>query len=79
MLAEAITISVGANGVTYTQSREKQAEKEDEVYVIDVVNYSGVSLPHTGGMGTTAFTAGGISLIALALFLLMKKRMAMND
>ena len=30
------------------------------------INYKGINLPETGGMGTTIFMIGGAALIALA-------------
>ena len=79
-MTDKININVGLDKVEASMGgKDIQVNKIDDVFVIVVKNIPGVSLPNTGGMGTTAFTAGGIALIALALFLLMKKRMAMND
>lgn len=86
-LAEsAITITVTPNGVTAMQGSgpavvEKKGDphwvvgQDDATWQVRVWNTPGVTLPHTGGIGTAAFTAGGLALIALALFLLMKKRL----
>lgn len=38
----------------------------DGVISFEIYNYKGISLPETGGMGTTIFMIGGASLIALA-------------
>lgn len=43
----------------------------------DVKNYSGVTLPSTGGMGTTLlYAAGSILLIGAGILIISKKRMA---
>lgn len=39
---------------------------EDDNITVTVTNYKGISLPETGGMGTTIFMIGGAALIALA-------------
>ena len=42
-----------------------------------VINKPGVTLPSTGGMGTTVFYAvGGILVVAAAVLLITKKRMS---
>ncbi|MBE6562321.1 MAG: isopeptide-forming domain-containing fimbrial protein [Ruminococcaceae bacterium] len=42
--------------------------------IITVENQSGVVLPGTGGIGTTVFTASGITLVCIAVSLLIFKR-----
>ena len=43
--------------------------------VVDVANSNTFKLPETGGIGTTIFAAGGMTLIAAAfVILVMKKR-----
>lgn len=42
------------------------ATANNGVISFEIYNYKGISLPETGGMGTTIFMIGGASLIALA-------------
>ena len=42
------------------------ASSDKGVISFEIYNYKGISLPETGGMGTTIFMIGGASLIALA-------------
>lgn len=51
---------------TLTVSDSKYASVENGKMVLNIDNYQGISLPETGGMGTTIFMIGGASLIALA-------------
>lgn len=44
------------------------------IYPIEVLNFKGITLPDTGGMGTTIFTIAGIALMVIAMILLLKKR-----
>lgn len=46
----------------------------------DVVNKTGIELPHTGGIGTTIFyVLGAILVLAAGVILVTRKRMSMND
>lgn len=52
----------------------------DGVFELDVINYSGVELPSTGGIGTTIFyVLGAILVLAAGVILVTRKRMSMND
>lgn len=55
-----ITASATANG-----GGDVVRVEEDNI-TVTVTNYKGISLPETGGMGTTIFMVGGAALIALA-------------
>ena len=46
---------------------------------VTVLNHSGVTLPSTGGMGTSVFGIAGVGIIALAVIMLLKKRMEMVE
>ena len=72
--------------VTITAAHE-ETDKENAKTVIkfnnadpivnNVVNKSGATLPETGGIGTTIFYAlGGLMVVAAAVLLVTKKRMA---
>ncbi|MDR1713061.1 MAG: SpaH/EbpB family LPXTG-anchored major pilin [Coriobacteriales bacterium] len=63
LLTEPVQVNFTAENSTVTTS-----------YTIDttVKNSTGFTLPKTGGMGTVAFTAGGLVLIGLALALLIR-------
>ena len=66
-----IAVEDNVASVTYTQA----AQDENAQFVVG--NTPGVSLPATGGSGTTVFTIAGAGLILLALLgliLLNKKR-----
>ena len=79
MLTEAISITVGADGVKQSGTAitgETIEGVEGTVYTIEVGNSAGVALPHTGGPGTRAFTLIGSLLTLAALALLIAKRRA---
>lgn len=59
--AKALKVTV--NGSSHTENG-----------AVTVTNGSGVELPSTGGVGTTAFTMGGLALIGLAVLLLLRRR-----
>lgn len=79
--AGAVRIVVTAEGVSYYQDEtsldetQRNAAREiliDEqtntiVYRLLIDNFSGVSLPNTGGSGTQALAQGGLALMATAL------------
>lgn len=56
------------------------ADKEEGTLTADVVNYKGSELPNTGGMGTTILYAAGVILIlAAGAFLVMQKKLKINN
>ncbi len=60
-------------GETYELTINELSHNDENVIVVK--NKSGVILPSTGGIGTTVYSVGGISLITVALVLLyIKKR-----
>ena len=68
------TCTVDTAGVSEVVSPSTAADKV--FFNVQVENEAGWTLPGTGGMGTTLFTAGGVALIALSgiLFLIARKR-----
>ena len=70
----------GANRTTKFESTT--AEGEENTYQtsdggIQVINNTGIELPHTGGIGTTIFYAvGGVLVLAAVVLLVTKKRMS---
>ena len=60
---------------------EQLANDADAYYEIDVLNYKGIQLPSTGGMGTTIFMVAGIGVMACAVaaLMLVLKRQKKNE
>lgn len=46
---------------------------EDGVYPLSVLNYKGLTLPSTGGMGTLLFTIIGLLIMMIAIVVVIKK------
>lgn len=64
--------SVGADGV----EEEISATPAGDMFSINVVNQAGVTLPATGGIGTTIFyVVGGLLVLAAVVLLVTKRRM----
>lgn len=84
-LANPINISITAaptlEGPNWTVTKDGEAlTKPTGIYEFTVENNKGVTLPSTGGMGTTIFYVVGGLLVAGALILLVvKKRMSINE
>lgn len=67
-LTEDKKVVISAVNPEVTEGRVFQAETT-------VVNYSGIELPGTGGIGTTAFTAiGSVMMMSAAAFLFLNKK-----
>ena len=71
---------------TYTQDTHTNAVTEAEaganpvVGITTVANKQGITLPSTGGIGTTIFyVVGGILVVAAAILLITRKRMASEE
>ena len=77
LLKEPITVHVddsntdGIPEITIDGVSTDYAEVKDGSIVISIYNYEGISLPETGGMGTTMFMIGGAALVVLAGALLI--------
>lgn len=84
-LANPINIVISANptleGPDWTVTKDGDSlTKPTGVYEFTIENNKGVTLPSTGGMGTTIFYVVGGLLVAGALILLVvKKRMSINE
>ena len=64
--------SKGVDGVDETIN----ATLADNMFSINVVNQAGVTLPSTGGIGTTIFyVVGGLLVLAAVVLLVTKRRM----
>ena len=64
--------SKGVDGVGETIN----ATLADNMFSINVVNQAGVTLPSTGGIGTTIFyVVGGLLVLAAVVLLVTKRRM----
>ena len=77
LLKDSITVHVddsntdGIPEITIDGVSTDYAEVKDGGIVISIYNYEGISLPETGGMGTTMFMIGGAALVVLAGALLI--------
>ena len=86
-LNENITIVISAaldeNAQTCTWTAKKGSDNisyKNNVFTFDVENNKGLTLPSTGGVGTTLFYVIGGLLVAGALVLLVvKKRMSISE
>lgn len=68
----------GYNKLSQPQPFTVDASSHTETMTLTITNSTGVELPSTGGMGTWAFTAGGLSLLCAAAALLLWKRRQAN-
>jgi len=77
-----ITITIGAdltdNNCVWSYQRDSAAASSSNETI--VVNKSGLTLPTTGGIGTTLFyVTGGFLVLGSAVLLVTKKRMTLKD
>ncbi len=56
------------------KEEEDRALNESGIVLLTVLNYRGLTLPSTGGMGTLLFTIIGLGIMALVIVLLISKR-----
>lgn len=81
LLKDSTTVTISwikpAEGTTEcTWDIEEPGEKVDGNLQVTIANYSGTTLPETGGMGTTLiYIVGGIMVAGAAILLIAKKRM----
>lgn len=83
LLKDPITITIAGtatnDGVTWTVKKDSESLspdiKDNHLYLLQVQNNKGSTLPSTGGMGTKLFyTIGGILMAAAASVLVVRKR-----
>lgn len=84
LLTDPITITISASSITFDSctwsvKNGEETLKADVVdtnlYVFEVINKAGSTLPSTGGMGTKLFyTIGGILMAGAAIVLVVRKR-----
>lgn len=60
------TVTVNGNDLSNTVKVGSKIIYTDNIPVLGIGNTPGLTLPGTGGMGTTLFTFGGIALILIA-------------
>ena len=69
-------IAGGSYKLFAANKEEEGVEQEiddDGLYTMNVLNYAGLTLPSTGGMGTMLFTIIGILLMVAAILVIMMK------
>lgn len=83
LLKDPITITIAGtatnDGVTWTVKKDSESLspdiKDNHLYLLQVQNNKGSTLPSTGGMGTKLFyTIGGILMAGAAIVLVVRKR-----
>ena len=76
-----IVINFNENGTpkwTATQNGTPM-ELDGNIFIFNVVNKAGATLPTTGGMGTTIFYIAGAVLVLAAMILLITKKRVANE
>jgi fimbrial isopeptide formation D2 family protein/LPXTG-motif cell wall-anchored protein len=72
--------SVTPAGSVSVSGADQSGKATSGVYLTNVIDNSGSTLPSTGGIGTTIFyIVGGIMVAGAVVFLLTKRRMAGNE
>lgn len=67
-------------GYNLLNESKKVEVKADTTVIVEVPNSSGMTLPSTGGMGTTIFyVAGSVLVLAAVILLITKKRMESKE
>lgn len=83
LLKDPVTITIAGtatnDGVTWTVKKDSESLspdiKDNHLYLLQVENNKGSTLPSTGGMGTKLFyTIGGILMAGAAIILVVRKR-----
>lgn len=83
LLKDPVTITIAGtatnDGVTWTVKKDSESLssdiKDNHLYLLQVQNNKGSTLPSTGGMGTKLFyTIGGILMAGAAIVLVVRKR-----
>lgn len=74
VVSEQATLTLSGTDANSTNPITFTAVEADGSLSADVVNKSGVTLPSTGGIGTTIFYVGGSILVLAAVILLVTKR-----
>jgi LPXTG-motif cell wall-anchored protein len=77
LLDKAIIITVTEDGITYQYEGVESDSQDGDPTSLVIENFTGTTLPSTGGMGTTIFyVVGGILVLGAGIVLVTKKRMA---
>ena len=72
-LSDATAENNGGSYALFANKADGTDADDDGIYSLNVLNYAGLTLPSTGGMGTLLFTLIGILLMLLALFIIIRK------
>ena len=68
--------TVAANGTTTLDSTVAHTMVNQDGNTFTIENEPGIELPATGGPGTAVYTVSGLSVMAAALWLIMRRRRA---
>lgn len=72
-ISEANAEKNGGSYALFAEDKDGAMVDDDGVYNLNVLNYSGLTLPSTGGMGTVLFTIIGILLMMSAIVVILIK------